>query len=88
MRSLIDYREAIVDVDPDTGLTFAWTIARGPWPGTLRIRMPVGAHTVSEVATPWICLQYDMRLAGEDPAKAYAAGWELDARPAQAVEGE
>jgi NitT/TauT family transport system substrate-binding protein len=24
--------------------------------------------TVSEVATPWICLQYDMRRAGEDPA--------------------
>lgn len=24
---------AFACVDPDTGLTFAWTIARGPWPG-------------------------------------------------------
>ena len=24
---------ALACVDPDTGLAFAWTIARGPWPG-------------------------------------------------------
>jgi hypothetical protein len=24
---------ALACVDPDTGVTFAWTIARGPWPG-------------------------------------------------------
>jgi len=24
---------ALACVDPDTGLSFAWTIVRGPWPG-------------------------------------------------------
>src|SRR4029450_10817196 len=30
--------------------------------------LPVRVATVSEVPTPWLCLQHDLRLAGLDPA--------------------
>ena len=47
-----------------------YLIGREPNPGfRMRDLLRVRVATVSEVATPWICLQYDMRLAGEDPAK-------------------
>lgn len=43
---------ALACVDPDTGLTFAWTIARGPWPGgadprAVALARDLGAHLAS-----------------------------------------
>jgi NitT/TauT family transport system substrate-binding protein len=46
-----------------------YLIGRSPNPGFgMRDLLRARVATVSEVATPWICLQYDMRLAGEDPS--------------------
>src|SRR5688572_19426111 len=66
------------DKDPAaTGVAFCevvgrdpfYLIGRAPNPGfQMRDLLRAKVATVSEVATPWICLQYDMRRAGEDPA--------------------
>ena len=46
-----------------------YLIGRAPNPAfQMRDLLNAKVATVSEVATPWICLQYDMRRAGEDPA--------------------
>jgi NitT/TauT family transport system substrate-binding protein len=44
-------------------------VGRGPWPG-FRLANLVGLRlgTVSEVPTPWLCLQEDLRRIGLDPA--------------------
>ena len=44
-------------------------VGRAPRPG-FRVRDLLGLRvgTVSEVPTPWMCLQHDLRLAGVDPA--------------------
>lgn len=44
-------------------------IGREPRPGfTIADLMSVGIATVSEVPTPFLCLQHDLRLTGHDPA--------------------
>jgi NitT/TauT family transport system substrate-binding protein len=45
-------------------------MGRTPRPGfTLADLASVELATVSEVPTPWLCLQHDLRLAGIDPAR-------------------
>lgn len=45
-------------------------VGRAPRPGfTLADLAAVRIATVSEVPTPWLCLQHDLRLAGIDPAR-------------------
>src|SRR5688572_32188 len=47
-----------------------YLIGRAPNPSfRMRDLLQAKVATVSELATPWICLQHDMRLAGEDPAR-------------------
>ena len=46
----VDGKRVVVSARPENLKLYAEP-ARGRWPVTLRIRMPVGAHTVSEVAT-------------------------------------
>lgn len=47
-----------------------YLIGRTPNPAfQMRDLLRAKVATVSEVATPWICLQDDMRRAGEDPAR-------------------
>jgi NitT/TauT family transport system substrate-binding protein len=56
--------------DPDniTRLSFL-LMGRAPKPDfTLADLASVTLATVSEVPTPWLCLQHDLRLAGIDPA--------------------
>ncbi|MEE9276102.1 MAG: ABC transporter substrate-binding protein [bacterium] len=67
------------DRDPDCGLViFCEVVARDPFFLVGReprpefrledlLDMKIGA--VSEVPTPWLCLQHDLRLAGIDPAR-------------------
>ncbi len=44
-------------------------VGREPRPGfTVRDLVGLRVGTVSEVPTPWMCLQHDLRLAGVDPA--------------------
>ena len=44
-------------------------VGRTPRPGfTLAALTRARVATVSEVPTPWLCLQHDLRLAGIDPA--------------------
>lgn len=67
------------DQDPGaSGVAFCEVVGRDPFYLIGRTPNPAfrmsdlaGAKvaTVSEVPTPWICLQYDLRRAGEDPAK-------------------
>jgi NitT/TauT family transport system substrate-binding protein len=61
-----------------TGVAFCEVVGRDPFYLIGRTPNPAfrmrdllhsTVATVSEVPTPWICLQYDMRLAGEDPMK-------------------
>ena len=61
-----------------TGVAFCEVVGRDPFYLIGRVPKPAfqmrdllhaRLATVSEVATPWICLQYDMRRAGEDPAE-------------------
>ncbi|MCW5604180.1 MAG: ABC transporter substrate-binding protein [Burkholderiales bacterium] len=66
------------DKDPfASGLAFCEVIGRDPFfligrsanPGfQMRDLLGKRVATVSEVPTPWICLQYDLKLAGIDPA--------------------
>lgn len=66
------------DKDPGaTSVAFCEVVGRDPFYLIGRVPNPAfqmrdllhaKVATVSEVATPWICLQYDMRRAGEDPA--------------------
>lgn len=45
-------------------------VGRAPCPGdALAELMRARVATVSEVPTPWLCLQHDLRLAGFDPAR-------------------
>src|SRR5438270_3035098 len=45
-------------------------VGRAPCRGdALAELMQVRIATVSEVPTPWLCLQHDLRLAGFDPAR-------------------
>ena len=65
------------DADPDCGLvSFCEVVSRDPFFLIGRPPAPSGGlaglrgkavATVSEVPTPWICLQHDLRLAGVDP---------------------
>ncbi len=65
------------DADPDCGLvSFCEVVARDPFFLIGRGPAPAGGlaglgekvvATVSEVPTPWMCLQHDLRLAGVDP---------------------
>jgi NitT/TauT family transport system substrate-binding protein len=67
-----------LDRDPASPLTcFGEVVARDPFylvgrPDIEAFRLPDAARlrlaTVSEVPTPWMCLQHDLRLAGLDPA--------------------
>ena len=67
------------DKDPaSTAVAFCEVVGRDPFyligrvpNATFHMRDLLRAKvaTVSEVATPWICLQNDMRRAGEDPAR-------------------
>jgi NitT/TauT family transport system substrate-binding protein len=45
-------------------------VGRAPCPGfAMAELMQVRVATVSEVPTPWLCLQHDLRLAGLDPVR-------------------
>ena len=45
-------------------------VGRAPCPAfTMAELMRVRVATVSEVPTPWLCLQHDLRLAGLDPVR-------------------
>ena len=67
------------DEDPASPLVcFCEVAARDPFylvgkkdPSAFRLADLVGLRvgTVSEVATPWLCLQHDLRLQGIDPAR-------------------
>ena len=49
-------------------------MGRAPEPDfTLADLASVKLATVSEVPTPWLCLQHDLRLAGIDPGSASSA---------------
>jgi NitT/TauT family transport system substrate-binding protein len=71
------------DKDPAaTGVAFSEVVGRDPFylvgrapnPGfRMRDLLHGKVAVVSEVPTPWICLQHDMRLAGEDPARVLRA---------------
>jgi NitT/TauT family transport system substrate-binding protein len=63
------------DRDPDVGLVcFGEVVGRDPFfvvgraPGGLASLPGRRLHVVSEVPTPWICLQQDLRTLGIDPA--------------------
>ena len=68
-----------LDEDPGSPLVcFGEVAARDPFflvgrrdPSTFRLADLPGLKvgTVSEVATPWLCLQHDLRLQGVDPAQ-------------------
>ncbi len=67
------------DADPDCGLaSFCEVVSRDPFYLIGRPPAPAGGlaglrgkavATVSEVPTPWMCLQHDLRLAGMDPGE-------------------
>jgi len=63
-----------------------YLIGRAPNPGfRMRDLLSARVATVSEVGTPWICLQYDMRRAGEDPAAIPRAADQSMAANAEAL---
>jgi hypothetical protein len=70
------------DVTPD-----GRTLATGHPDGTVLLwDLPAGGGGAAAPLAAGRLAELWEALAGEDPAEAYAAGWELDARPAQAVE--
>lgn len=60
--------------------------ARGPYAPAQLVGLRLGS--VSEVPTPWLCLQHDMRLAGVDPASvARTAGRSMAENAADLLAG-
>lgn len=87
------------DKNPDaSGVAFCEVVGRDPfyligrYPNPrfqMKNLLEVRVGTVSEVPTPWICLQHDLRCAGEDPAKvSRVTDQTMDANAAALARGE